>query len=176
MRKLTFREKVLLVLLAVTALICGYVFLFHLPMEERVAQLDGRIQSSRDLLSQTQAMVARQGQMEEEIAALTSADPAPVPMPDYDDIQAVMVELNRVLDDAQEYTLRFSSAQPEDRVVARQVTLPFRCASYDAARAILQGLHDCPLRCQLEDVSITQGEDGSVQVNATVTFYEYAGG
>ena len=39
MRKLTLRERVLLVLLAVVAVICAYVFLFHLPMEERAERL-----------------------------------------------------------------------------------------------------------------------------------------
>ena len=172
MRKLTLRERVLLVLLAVVALFCGYVFLFHLPMEEQAAQLEGRIQSSRDLLAQTQAMADRQRQMERELEELRAGDPAPAAMPDYDNIQSVMVELNGILSSSREYTLRFSSAQAEDRVMARQVTLPFTCASYDAAKAILRSIHDSPLRCQLEDVTLRQS-DGGVQVNATVVFYEY---
>ena len=175
MRKLTLRERVLLVLLAVVALFCGYVFLF-LPMEEQAAQLEGRIQSSRDLLAQTQAMADRQRQMERELEELRAGDPASAAMPDYDNIQSVMVELNRVLADAQTYTLRFSSAQPEGDVMARRVELPFTCGSYADARAILQRLHDSQLRCRLEDLSIVQGEDGSVQVDAAAVFYEYGGG
>ena len=176
MRKLTFREKVLLVLLAVMALICGYVFLFHLPTQARDAQLNSRIQESQDLLAQTQALADRQREMEAELEALQAQDPAPRPMPDYDNLQAVMVELNRVLADAQTYTLRFSSAQPEGDVMARRVELPFTCGSYADAHAILQRLHDSQLRCRLEDLSIVQGEDGSVQVDAAAVFYEYGGG
>ena len=173
MRKLTIRERVLLVILALMALVCGYVFLFHLPLEERTAALNARISESQSLLEQTQVTAARQQQMESALEQLYSADPAPKEMPDYDNIQAVMVELNRILADSREYSLRFTSAEGEDRVLERQVTLPFTCADYAAAKGILQELHDSPLRCQLEDVSISQGEDGAVQVTVSLVFFEY---
>ena len=173
MRKLTLRERVLLVILAVLAAICAYVFLFHLPMERRAADYNARIQQSQAILDQTDALIARQRAMERELEALRAADPAPVPMPDYDNIQAVMVELNGILSDALEYTLRFSSAEGENGVMARRVTVPFTCAGYADARAILQRVHDSALRCRLGDVSITEGEDGAVQVVAEVIFYEY---
>lgn len=170
MRKLTIRERVLIGILAVLAVVCAYVFLFYLPMEEEASRLNGRIQESTDLLAQTYVMAEQQDRMERELETLRTEGTA---MPDYDNIQSVMVELNRILDDSREYTLRFSSAQAEDRVMARQVTLPFTCSSYASAKAILQSLHDSALRCQLEDVAITQGAGGAVQVNATVIFYEY---
>ena len=174
MRKLTLREKVLLVLLAVVAVICGYVFLFHLPMEERTDRLNAQIQESRDLLAQTQAMVDRQQEMEAELEELRAGDLPP--MPDYDNLQGVMVELNDILEGSLEYALRFSSAQAEGSVMARRVDLPFTCASYTSARSILQRLHDSALRCQLEDLTLIRNEDGTVQVDAGVVFYEYGGG
>ena len=164
MRKLTLRERVLLALLAVVAVICAYVFLFHLPMEER---------ESQDLLAQTEAMITRQQEMETELDVLRTEDIRP--MPDHDNIQNVMVELNAILAPSREYTLRFSSVQEENHVVARQVSLPFTCANYAAARSILQQLHDSDLRCLVDSVSITENEDGTVQVDATVIFYEYDG-
>ena len=176
MRKLTFREKVLLALLAVAVLVCGYIFAFHLPMEERTARLENQILENQDLLAQTQAMADRQREMEAELEALRARDPAPRPMPDYDNLQAVMVELNRVLADAQTYTLSFSSARQEGNVMVRRVDLPFTCSGYAGARAILQRIHDSSLRCRLEDLTLTQAADGSVQVGASVVFYEYAGG
>ena len=89
MRKLTLRERVLLVLLAVVAVICAYVFLFHLPMEERAERLEGRILESQDLLAQTEAMITRQQEMETELDVLRTEDIRP--MPDHDNIQNVMV-------------------------------------------------------------------------------------
>ena len=173
MRKLTLRERVLLALLAVVAVICAYVFLFHLPMEERAERLEGRILESQDLLAQTEAMITRQQEMETELDVLRTEDIRP--MPDHDNIQNVMVELNAILAPSREYTLRFSSVQEENHVVARQVSLPFTCANYAAARSILQQLHDNDLRCLVDSVSITENEDGTVQVDATVIFYEYDG-
>ena len=118
-------------------------------------------------------MITRQQEMETELDVLRTEDIRP--MPDHDNIQNVMVELNAILAPSREYTLRFSSVQEENHVVARQVSLPFTCANYAAARSILQQLHDSDLRCLVDSVSITENEDGTVQVDATVIFYEYDG-
>ena len=173
MRKLTMRERVLLVILGFLAVICAYVFLFYLPSEERLTGLEGRIAQSQMILEQSQAMVQRQQQMEQELEDLSASGNAPREMPAYDNLQAVMVELNSILADSQEYTLRFASADGEETVAERRVTLPFTCADYDTAKGILRRLHDSDLRCQLEDVSLSQGENGAVQVTASLIFYEY---
>ena len=125
MRRLSIRERVLLVILAVLVVICGYVFLFYLPSDEMLTALDGRIQQSQAILDQSQVMLAHQRQMERALEELQAGDTQPREMPDYDNIQAVMVELNRILADSREYSLRFTSAEGEDRVLERQVTLPF---------------------------------------------------
>ena len=174
MKKLTARERAVLAALVLLALICGYVFLFHLPMEGRLAHLDVRIQESQDLLAQTRSTVERQQQMERELEALRAADPAPVAMPDYNNIQAVMAALEDVPGDAQTYSLHFTTEQAEDRVLTRVAELSVTCGSYDSARAVLQRLRDCPLRCQLEDISLVQEADGAVRMEATMAFFEYA--
>ena len=113
------------------------------------------------------------GFVEQELEDLSASGNAPREMPAYDNLQAVMVELNSILADSQEYTLRFASADGEETVAERRVTLPFTCADYDTAKGILRRLHDSDLRCQLEDVSLSQGENGAVQVTASLIFYEY---
>lgn len=176
MKKLTIRERVLLGILAILAVVCGYVFLFYLPAADRTAGLEASIQQSTAILDQSAAMLASQEKMEQELDAQLSGEQAPEEMPNYDNIQSIMVELNGILSDAQEYSLRFSSAQGEDHVMERRVTMPFTCSSYATAKSILHRIQESALRCQLEDLSFSQRENGAVQVTVTVVFYEYQAG
>ena len=50
MRKLSIRERVLLVLLAVIAVVSGYVLLFYLPTTQRLESLNAQIAQAQELL------------------------------------------------------------------------------------------------------------------------------
>ena len=65
MKKLTIRERVLLAILAILAVVCGYVFLFYLPAADRTAGLEASIQQSTAILDQSAAMLASQEKMEQ---------------------------------------------------------------------------------------------------------------
>lgn len=173
MRKLSIRERVLLLLLAVLAVVSGYVLLFYLPTTQHLESLNAQIAQSQELAAQLDAKLTSQQQMEQELEQF-SAQGSPVPyMPAYDNLQAVMVELHAILADCQEYSLSFQGEQGEDNVFYRQVSIPFTCGSYEQAREILQKLHDSTLRGLLGDVQLSQQENGTISVFATITFLEY---
>lgn len=173
MRKLSTRERVLLLLLAVIAIVSGYILLFYLPTTQRIESLNAQITQSQELVAQLDAKLASQQQMENKLEQLSAQD-AQVPyMPAYDNIQAVMTELHAILAGCQEYSLSFQSEQGEDHVFYRRVPIPFTCSSYEQAQEILQKLHDSTLRGLLEDVQISQQEDGTVKASATIIFFEY---
>lgn len=173
MRKLSTRERVLLLLLAVIAIVSGYILLFYLPTTQRIESLNAQITQSQELVAQLDAKLASQQQMENKLEQLSAQD-AQVPyMPTYDNIQAVMTELHAILAGCQEYSLSFQSEQGEDHVFYRRVSIPFTCSSYEQAQEILQKLHDSTLRGLLEDVQISQQEDGTVKASATIIFFEY---
>lgn len=173
MRKLSTRERVLLLLLAVIAIVSGYILLFYLPTTQRIESLNAQITQSQELVAQLDAKLASQQQMENKLEQLSAQD-AQVPyMPAYDNIQAVMTELHTILAGCQEYSLSFQSEQGEDHVFYRRVSIPFTCSSYEQAQEILQKLHDSTLRGLLEDVQISQQEDGTVKASATIIFFEY---
>lgn len=173
MRKLSTRERVLLLLLAVIAIVSGYILLFYLPTTQRIESLNAQITQSQELVAQLDAKLASQQQMENKLEQLSAQD-AQVPyMPAYDNIQAVMTELHAILAGCQEYSLSFQSEQGEDHVFYRRVSIPFTCSSYEQAQEILQKLHDSTLRGLLEDVQILQQEDGTVKASATIIFFEY---
>lgn len=173
MRKLSLRERFLLIALAVVAAVCAYVLLFHMPMARRTEELNARIAQAEELSAQLEARLAEQHRMEAELEQLAAREDAPAPMPEYDNLQAVLVELNAVLAGCREYSISFQGEQTEDSVYCRRVTIPFSCGSYEEARTVLQRLHDSPLRSLLEDVTLSVQNDGSVRATASMTFFEY---
>lgn len=173
MRKLTLRERVLLILLAIVVVISAYVMLFSMPLSQRAQALTDEIAQADELALQLEVRLAEQQRMERELKQLETAEDAPVPMPEYDNQHSVMIILNGILKDCRDYSLSFQSDQVDEQVYCRRAVIPFTCDSYHEARAILQRLHDCPLRCVLEDVELQQQEDGSVSTVATVSFLEY---
>ena len=173
MRKLSTRERVLLLLLAVIAIVSGYILLFYLPTTQRIESLNAQITQSQELVAQLDAKLASQQQMENKLEQLSAQDAQLPYMPTYDNIQAVMTELHAILAGCQEYSLSFQSEQGEDHVFYRRVSIPFTCSSYEQAQEILQKLHDSTLRGLLEDVQISQQEDGTVKASATIIFFEY---
>lgn len=173
MRKLSIRERVLLLMLAVLAAVSGYVLLFYLPATQRMEALSAQIAQSQELANQLDARLADQQRMERELEELAAQGAQTPYMPDYDNLQAVMVELHTILADCQEYSLSFQGELGEDNVFYRQVSIPFTCGSYEQAREILQRLHDSALRGFLGDVQFSQQENGAITVSTTITFLEY---
>lgn len=173
MRKLSTRERVLLAILVVVAVVSGYVLLFSMPLNEKIQTLGQEIMESEDLKTQLESRWSQQQRLQQLTEQLKKQEGEARYMPEYDNLQAVMVELNTILADCQEYSLAFQSDDPEDAIYARRATIPFTCGSYDQARDVLQRLHDSPLRNLITDVQITEQDDGSVKATATMLFFEY---
>lgn len=173
MRKLSMRERVLLGILAIVAVIGGYVLLFSRPMSQKTADLEARITQGEALTAQLEEQLTQQRQMEEAVKQLAEQEDAPPVMPAYDNLQAVMVELNAILADCQEYSISFQVDQSDNHIVRRQVTIPFICSGYGTAREVLQKLHDSSLRGLLEGVQFAQQENGTVRLTVNMSFFEY---
>lgn len=173
MRKLTLRERILLLLLAIVAVVSGYILFFYLPTTQRIDSLNAQIAQSEELAAQLEAKLEDQRRMEQTLNQLASQEDAPPVMPEYDNLQAVMVELNQILAGCQNYSLSFQEDQSQAHIFGRQVSIPFTCSSYDQAKQILQKLHDSALRGLLGNVQFSQQQNGTIKVTATMTFYEY---
>ena len=173
MRKLTLRERVLLVCLGIVAAVSAYLLLFAQPMERRQEQAQAQLEQAQELSDQMADRVAEQQRMERELVRLEKEGGGLPAMPVYDNLQGVLDTLHTTLASCQEYSLSFQGSSGEDHIYRRQVTMPFRCADYNQAKRVLQQLHDGPLRCLLENVDLAPQEGGGVTVTATVTFFEY---
>ena len=116
--------------------------------------------------------------MERELEALFADGAEPVAIADYDNLQPVMFELNGILQSTPEYSLSFGTVDTEETIVRRQILLSYTSGSYEAAKEVLQRLHDSAYRCMLDNVSISIGErdEGNVSVSASLVFFEYQAG
>lgn len=173
MRKLSIRERVLLLLLAVIAAVSAYILLFYMPVSQQIESLQTQIAQQQQFASQLEAKLETQRQMQQTLNTLATQENALPYMPSYDNLQTVMVTLNTILAGCQEYALSFQGEQLDGNLFCRQVSIPFTCDSYEQARQVLQSLHDSPLRGLLEDVQITRQESGAINATASMRFFEY---
>lgn len=174
MRKLSMRERVLLVCLAVVAAGSAYVLFFHMPMTQRMEALQVQVAQEEELVSQLEARLMQQQRMEQVLHQLSMQENAPRHMPEYDNQQAVMVELHDILRNCRNYSLSFREEPGEEHVLCRRVSMPFTCSNYQQVHDTLQQLHDSPLRSALSDLELTQQENGTIKVSAVMTFFEYS--
>ena len=127
-REFTPREKGMLLVLAVLLLALGYMKLFYAPVQQAVEDNQQRQTELQDqaLIEQTRAL--KMQVMEKELEELKAGNAVPdAQVPDYDNVQRVMIELNAILARAQEYSLAFDDVSLDDSgLVRRPVELTFK--------------------------------------------------
>lgn len=174
-RSLTAREWILLGLLGVVALVSGYVMLFYMPMTARRDAAREETELCRLQAEAAQARLEEKRRMERELEELFAGEGEPVRLADYDNLQPVMLELNTVLSETEDYSLSFGTVDTSRTIVRRSISLSFTSGSYEAARATLRQLCGSAYRCLLDSVDLSIGGEngGSVSVNGVLLFFEY---
>lgn len=173
-RQLTTREWMLLGVLGVILVISGYILLFYNPMTTERDRCISETESCKMQIEAAQVRLDEKHRMERELKELFSSDVPPLSIPDFDNLQPVMFELNSILAGAHDYKLSFSSVDSSQTIIRRQISMNFTTGSYDSAKAVLQQLHDSNYRCLLDGVNINIGDErGAVAVSGTIVFFEY---
>ena len=173
-RKLTPREWMLLGVLAVLALVVGYITLFYMPVTSARDTALAETESCKQQTEAAQIRLAEKRRMERELEELFEQNPNPLALADYDNLQPVMVELNTILAAAQDYSLSFNTVDDSQSIVRREISISFSCGSYNTAKNILQRLHDSQFRCMLNNISISlrEGAGNSVTVSGSIVYFE----
>ncbi len=177
-REFTQREKALLLVLVVVLLLSGYVKLFLDPLNAQMSDAQNQLAQAQDLLTVEQTKLARMQKMQTE---LEDGDiSGEVEIPDYDNINNVMIQLDTILTAASDYQMTFAELQFGNELVSRPIQMTFTAGSYSGARAILTALYQCKYCCALSGISVVSSDqNGSgdvkeqeVTVKLTATFYE----
>ena len=174
--KLSTREVIMILLLAVMLIGLWYYMGFYTPLQNELnslnaqaSELDGQISSATAKL---QSMKNMQEELDEILARPESEITEIAP---YDNKEVVLNELNGILYDT-DYSLSFSDPEiNDDGTVRRVVSMSFRSRSYENAKSIITALSKCQWRCLVGNLSISCGDDvmkDEVQVSATITFFE----
>lgn len=174
MRPLSTREKFLLCVLLVVAVVSAYFALFYQPITLKMADLDTQIGETEDALLESQIKVSQQEKMVAELERLRAEEKNLISIAPYDNLQAVIIELNGILAQTNEYSLDFGTVDTSQVIVRRNIILNFTTGSYDSAKSVLRQLSDSRYRCLLSALSINQDwRGGQVHVSVNMTFFEY---
>lgn len=181
-RPLSKRELVLLAVLVVVALFAGYFQLFLAPVESRKAQAQERLVQAQDAEVEEAAKLQQMQKMQAKLEKLkNSQEYLSTGIPNYDNIDNVIVQLDAILSAAGEYHLTFSNVTYGDDMVLRPIQMSFTASNYAAAKQILANLYGCPYRCSLSKITVATDSDNAAQgsiakrkvtVTLTATFYE----
>ena len=129
-RELTKREKTLLLILVVLVLVLGYCKLFLEP-------IDRQITSFR---TNTDIEQAQLEQMQQAIAAIKASGQERA-LPQYDNDQALMTELDKLMAATLQYEVDCTEGTTQEGyLVLRPVTLTYQTASYAQSRQIIDAL------------------------------------
>lgn len=177
-REFTTREKVMLLVLAVLLLVVGYCKFFLTPLQTELETQQQRLEDVQSSVIVEQTKLAQMKQMQQKMDELKAEGAVPdAEVPVFDNVENVMLQLNAILAQAQEYSLSFAStATDENGIVTRPVELTFTAGSYTVVRSIINDLYHCPYRCAVSDIAeqseLDLSTDGEIHVSLTVTFYE----
>ena len=168
----TNREKILLVILAVLLIAVGYWKLILTPINDSIDALRQQTASEQDALIQDSARAAHLTQMKAELETLLS-DPNARPLPDFDNSEKLLVELNTILSGT-DYTLNFANPTPLETgsaILARPISLTFEVSPYSAARAVLDALHDSQYVNLISDLNMNL-KGSTVRTTLSLTYFE----
>lgn len=178
-RNVTLRE---IILLGILLSIVLYYYFVQLPIQNDLDQISAQ---QADVLSQidtSMAMLTLQKNMQTELDKINEEyNGNPPHMPDYDNADAVITELNTILAPAESYTINFkdSTSEGSSYVMRRAAALTYATKDYTTALGILKTLAASKFENQISDLSITNNtiqndsDDANVTVSLVITFYEY---
>lgn len=178
-REFSKREKVLLLVLVVLIL----ALLYYVAVQKtiisttRAAQL--RVQDAEAQLVVEEIKLEKMNSMQADLAAIKNNPEVHVAMiPDYDNIQLLMVELNNILANSSGYNLNFLDIDFTEGLARRTINMSYEAVNYTTAKSIFEALVTCKYKSLVGSVGFTvSGKDnlknGAVLVQLDITFYEF---
>lgn len=175
-RPFTFREKVLFIIMTVLILGVLYLKFVYLDTSNTIAQGPQLVNNAQDELSFEQIKNDNLKKMQAEIESSMSTGKNVSEMPDYDNSQKLMIELNGILIEADSYSVSFMPLVQQDNIVRREMNLSFTCSEYKNAEDIIRKIGASKYRNITSSISITSGNNningGHVTVNMDVIYFE----
>lgn len=169
---LSNRERILLIILIV---IIAYYLLVQLPISKINRNLNARQMEVSSRIDEDTVKLASLSKMTKDLNAWKSAGRKPIPLPQYDNANNIITEMDTILGGSQNYTLTFGDETEENGIIRREIELHFSAESFDAAVQKLKKMENSENNYLIKDSSIavsdnTKGQ--SVNVVLYMTSFE----
>ena len=121
MTKMSPRERTLLIIFAVLLAGALYYLFFLSPLQTKTTQVAGEISDAEDNLDTAQIKLQKKKSMQDELDKIfADANGNPTKIPDYDNVQAVIKELNKILSESEQYSLDFGDLEDSANSIVRR--------------------------------------------------------
>ena len=167
----TTREKALIIVLAVIILGFCYYNFFLSPINDEISNYNAEASVLESELTINSVKSAQRNAMADQIEELKAQGATTIP--EYNNNQNVMMELNSILQGALDYSISFDATSNIDYVVLRPAYLTVTTSTYAEMRAIIDKLYASSNKMRMSDLNITISEkDGTVTANMRITYFE----
>ena len=176
-KKLSARELVLVIILAVLLIgVCYYMF-YYTPLQNELQDISNQSAEVDSQISVASAKLGSMSAMQEELDEVFARPESEITeIAPYDNAKVVMSELNGILGHSKNYKLTFTDPVIEDDgTVRRTVSMNFKCDNYSSAKQIIGNLSSSRWRCLMKNVSVGAEENiraEEVNCSATIVFFE----
>ena len=175
--KVSARETLMLLFLAVLVIGLAYYMGFYTPLQKELATLQEEAASVDSLIALSSTQVSNMNTMQAELDEIFARpEEEDTEIAPYDNKEVVFNQLNGILQLSENYNLSFTDPVIQaDGTVRRNVGMSFSCPDYASAKSILEALNDSRWRCLISNLSISSNGnimENPVQVSATITFFE----
>lgn len=176
-REFTWKEKLLLVLLALLLLGGLYYFAVDRPVRSELSKAQaklGTLEKERLSLQKKKQSLTK---MQKELDYLEK-DSTLAAMGSYNNLEAELAELNDILTLAQKYDIDFTKTTREGNLIRKYFTISCSTNDYQDAEALIEGLYNFPYRCMISDIKVSSEEKGKdlqdsmVLLTISAVFYE----
>ncbi|MFV0313517.1 MAG: type II secretion system protein GspM [Anaerotignum sp.] len=175
-KSFTKREQMLLTILICILFFALYYFVIARPFLERIDAAQNQITTLNDEIVVEMEKLKKIKVMREEIEEASGYQTI---IPDYDNFENVIQQMDIFLNGSMEYDLAFAETSEENGLFYRPIDVTFSCRNYVDARKIIDNIYDSPYKSVIDSVSVDNIEYNhenivkySVAVTMTVIFVE----
>lgn len=144
------------IILALLLIFAVYYFVLYQPTEKELDDIEAEKSQTQTMIEVQQSKLMEQRKMENAIdAAYEAANGAPVPIPEYNNVNTVIAELHAILGGAASYSIDFDDEVAAEPIMTRDISITCTVETYEQAMAIVKAIHDSPNACFIRDLSWT---------------------
>ena len=170
-RDFTFREKIVLVVLALVLVGLAYYYFVDKPVRKTIVSCDAETQSLQTELDGLSTRLTYLRGIRKKLDDLQQLENLAW-MSSYNNSKAEVKFLNDVLAVTRNYSISFANVSRNGNQIRRNFSLSFSTANYAIAQDILTQMIKGENRCLVGDMRGSINNNGGVSISATATFYE----